>query len=442
MAGIELTRVETWTPHPGAAPVMRKAKGGVGIAANGSRTCCGGWQFVLKGIRGGQGYRVRTRVRHEGVEHPRDCLQALACWGEWDPDQTSPRKHWNYLLPVKLGAGQMDLEAVARAPKGTRVLTVRYVFRWATRGSTRWDAPQIEPFDIPERRPVKACVINATRQTRDRIKVQRFSRGLGLPEEIAGQVDLWASLARAACRRRPDLMVTPEIVISGQDRADGAVEVPGPATAPFQEIARDHGTHIVLGLKERDRDAVHNSAVLIAADGEVQGVYRKVHLATGEDISGAVPGDGFPVFQTPIGRIGCLICMDTTVCESARMLALNGADFICFSIMGDLRADRFSVGQPIFNESRWKAIMRTRAIDNQVCMVIARNDVQGSCIIDRKGDLLAWNEGDQEFTVAAVPMEDGYRVWGGGDFREVTFMLRRPHLYGIYSDESCLGPLA
>jgi len=134
--------------------------------------------------------------------------------------------------------------------------------------------------------------------------------------------------------------------------------------------------------------------------------------------------------------------MDTTVCESARMLALNGADFICFPIMGDLRADRFSIGQPIFNESRWKAIMRTRAIDNQVCMVIARNDVQGSCIIDRKGDLLAWNEGDQEFTFATVPMEDGYRVWGGGDFREVTFMLRRPHLYGVYSDESCLGPLA
>ncbi len=443
MADIELTKVETWAPHPSAAPVTKKAKGGsVVIEANGTRTCVGGWQFAFKGIRGGQGYRIRTRVRHEGIEHPVDCLQALACWGEWEPEKTSPRKHWNYLLPVKPGARQMDLEAVARAPKGAKVLTVRYVFRWATGGVTRWDAPQIEPVDIPERKPVKACIINATRQTRDRIKILRFSRGLDLPEEIAEKVDVWASLARAACRRRPDLIVTPEIVISGEGRVDGAVEVPGPATAPFQEIARDHGTHIVLGLKERDGDAVHNSAVLIAADGEVQGAYRKVHLATGEDISGAVPGDGFPVFETPIGRIGCLICMDTTVCESARMLALNGADFICFPIMGDLRADRFSIGQPIFNESRWKAIMRTRAIDNQVCMVIARNDVQGSCIIDRKGDFLAWNEGDQEFTFATVPMEDGYRVWGGGDFREVTFMLRRPHLYGIYADESCLGPLA
>ena len=85
--------------------------------------------------------------------------------------------------------------------------------------------------------------------------------------------------------------------------------------------------------------------------------------------------------------------------------------------------------------------MRTRAIDNQVCMVIARNNVQGSCIIDRKGDLLAWNEGDREMIFATLPGEDGYRLWNGGDFREVTFLLRRPHLYQAYSDPDNLGPL-
>ena len=174
----------------------------------------------------------------------------------------------------------------------------------------------------------------------------------------------------------------------------------------------------------------------------MQGVYHKVHLATGEDTSGLTPGDRFPVFPTPIGRVGCLICMDTMLSESSRMLALGGADIICMPIMGDLRADRFSPGQPIFNESRWKAIMRTRAIDNQVCMVVARNDVQGSCIIDRKGDILAWNEGDQEFLYATLPADDGYRMWNGTDLREVTFLLRRPHLYGPYADPQDLGPLA
>lgn len=85
--------------------------------------------------------------------------------------------------------------------------------------------------------------------------------------------------------------------------------------------------------------------------------------------------------------------------------------------------------------------MRTRALDNQVCMIVARNEVQGSCIINRKGDILAWNDGDEEIIEATLPPEDGYRVWEGTDFREVTFLLRRPHLYGPYTDETNVAPL-
>ena len=258
---------------------------------------------------------------------------------------------------------------------------------------------------------------------------------------MAASVDLWGSLIAAACKEKPQLVVTPEVVIGGKDFRDGAIEVPGPATRPFEKIARENGAYLVLGLRERSGQAVYNSAVLVSPEGKIQGVYHKVHLATGEDVSGITPGDSFPVFPTAVGRVGCLICMDTTVSESARMLGLGGADIICMPIMGDLRADRFSPGAPIFNEGRWKAIMRTRAIDNQLTMVVARNNVQGSCIIDRKGNILAWNEGDQEFTTATLPAEDGYRLWNGGDFREVTYLLRRPHLYGRYTDPANLGPL-
>jgi hypothetical protein len=89
-----------------------------------------------------------------------------------------------------------------------------------------------------------------------------------------------------------------------------------------------------------------------------------------------------------------------------------------------------------------RAIMRTRAMDNQVCMVVARNGVRGSCIIDRSGTILAWNDGNQEIVTATLPADDGYRHWTGGDFRAVTFLLRRPHLYGIYSDVRNLGSLS
>ncbi len=66
--------------------------------------------------------------------------------------------------------------------------------------------------------------------------------------------------------------------------------------------------------------------------------------------------------------------------------------------------------------------------------------MQGSCIIDRKGDILAWNDGDQELTMAAVKLEDGYLDRAGGDVRQITHLLRRLHLCGLCSDESCLGP--
>ncbi len=442
-AGLVLTRCETWTPDSHATPVTRQAAGNeVQIAGNGTQTCCGGWQFCYTGVREGHAYRLQTRVRHQGLQNARDSLVAIVLWDHWDRgDAQSKSKPWNYLLPKPVSADTLDFEAVGLAPPGATTMTVRYTLRWTEHGSSIWSAPQIQETTLPRRKPVKVCVLSQSRQMRERIKIQPFSQGLDLPREVASAVDRWASLVEVACQRKPQLIVTPELVISGTPLVEGSVAVPGPATRPFARLAREHQVHLVLGVKERAGDAVYNSAVLLGPDGKVLGVYRKVHLASSEGLSGISPGNSFPVFDTSIGRIGCLICMDTTLSESARMLALQGADFICFPIMGDLRADRWSPGTPIFNEDRWKAIMRTRAMDNQVCMVVARNDAQGSCIIDRKGDILAWNEGDQEIIEATLPPNDGYRIWDGGDFREVTFLLRRPHLYGAYTDEANMKPL-
>lgn len=111
------------------------------------------------------------------------------------------------------------------------------------------------------------------------------------------------------------------------------------------------------------------------------------------------------------------------------MVGLNGADFLLLPIMGDHRADRWTVGSPHFSEERWKAIMRTHAMDTQLCMVVARNETHGSCVVDRKGDVLAWNEGDRDFVIATVEIDDGYRTWNGACFRDVNWMQRRPHLY-------------
>jgi len=440
---VQLKQSEAWTAAAVATPVTRQdAKGVVTIRGNGTRTCCGGWQFFYMGVRAGQAYRIRARVEHQGLANARDSLVALVLYDQWKSNEYQmEQRPCNYLLPKPAGGQAMNFDAVVTAPQGATCMTVRYIFRWTERGSSRWSAPRIEPVDAPQRQPVKVCVVSRGRQLTSQTQGRQFSTGLGLRADVARSVDVWASLVEAACLRKPQLIVTPEIVIGGEGLVEGSVAVPGPAMKPFEGLAREHRTHLALGVKQRDGDAFYNSAVLIGPDGNIVGVYRKVHLATSEGFSGVSPGNSFPVFNTSIGRIGCLICMDTTVCESARMLALNGADFICFPIMGDLRADRWSPGPPIYQEDRWRAIMRTRALDNQVCMVVARNDAQGSCIIDRKGEILAWNEGNEDIIEATLLAEDGYRVWDGTDFREVTFLLRRPHLYGAYTDEGNLAPL-
>ena len=105
----------------------------------------------------------------------------------------------NYLLPKCPSADSIDWDCCVKAPAGATCLTVRYTFRWSDRGSSRWTPPVIEPVTIPERKPVKICIVNATRQTKQRIPMRRLSDGLDLPKDVAASVDLWGSLISAAC---------------------------------------------------------------------------------------------------------------------------------------------------------------------------------------------------------------------------------------------------
>lgn len=449
--GLHLEKSEAWAPQALAAPkVAPQADDAVVIEGNGTRTCTGGWQYVYSGVRGGHSYRIRAQTGHRDISSPRDSLQAVALWGRWDPAQNKTRNvPYNHLLPRAVSPDRADFECVVTAPADATELTIRYISRWTATGTSKWSAPQIDPVATPVRKPVKICVVSSATRSSAPSGNEPISRGacapdpeiaLGLPQDVEQSVRHWAKLVLDACQREPQLIVLPETVIGGRHPLEGAITVPGPATAPFEKIARDHHVHLLLGVNERSGDARYNSAVLISSEGKLAGVYRKVHLATAEGWSGVSPGGGFPVFDTAIGRIGSMICMDSMLPESARMLALGGAEIICLPIMGDLRADRLTPGPPIFHEDRWKAIMRTRALDNQITLVVARNGGQGSCIIDRRGDIIAWNEGDRSIIEATIPAED-IRYWAGGDLAEVTYLLRRPALYDRYTDEAGLGPL-
>lgn len=82
-------------------------------------------------------------------------------------------------------------------------------------------------------------------------------------------------------------------------------------------------------MTERDEaraDVLYNSAVLLGPDGHI-GTYRKVHQP-GDELHAYYPGEGFPLFDTAIGKIGLLICYDKMFPESTRELALQGAEML------------------------------------------------------------------------------------------------------------------
>jgi predicted amidohydrolase len=158
-------------------------------------------------------------------------------------------------------------------------------------------------------------------------------------EPVVGQkeqnVRRTLELVEQAAAQGARLIVLPELCNSGyvfESRAEAfalAEEVPhGPTCNAWMEAARRHGLHLVAGISERDGQALYNAAVLIGPSGYV-GTFRKVHLWAAENLF-FEPGDlGFPVFKTPLGRIGIFICYDGWFPESYRLCALQGADIVC-----------------------------------------------------------------------------------------------------------------
>jgi predicted amidohydrolase len=156
----------------------------------------------------------------------------------------------------------------------------------------------------------------------------QFAPALG---DVAGNVE---KVISALSGETLDLVVLPELFNAGyqfvsKDEVSGlAEEVPsGYTTQKLVAFSRQKGVYIAAGIAEREGGRFFNSAVLTGPEGFI-GVYRKTHLFFEEKLWFS-PGDtGFRVWETPIGRIGIMICFDWFFPESARTLALMGAEVI------------------------------------------------------------------------------------------------------------------
>ena len=130
-----------------------------------------------------------------------------------------------------------------------------------------------------------------------------------------------------------DLLVLPELSLSGyrirDPREAEALSEPadGPTARDLRALCRARGCHVVVGLAEQADGRLYNSAILVGPEGLV-GTYRKTHLF-GDEPDWCEPGDtGFRVWDVSGCRVGIMICFDWVFPESARSLALAGADLI------------------------------------------------------------------------------------------------------------------
>jgi predicted amidohydrolase len=268
--------------------------------------------------------------------------------------------------------------------------------QWAPRGRVAWSDVRFDATERPPSRKVRLATAHY----------------VPAGKSAAANCAEYGPLIAEAARLRADIVVLGETVpyVNRRKKPDETAEtIPGPTTQYFAGLARDHKTHIVVSLYERDGRAVYNAAVLIGPDGALIGKYRKVCLPHVEIEAGVTPGHDYPVFNTVFGKVGLMICYDGFFPEVARELTNRGAEVIAWPVWGC---------NPL--------LAQARACENHVYVVSSTYSDAGSnwmisAVFDHAGKPVAQASRWGSVAVAEVDLSVPY-FWRNnlGDFRSMV----------------------
>jgi predicted amidohydrolase len=359
-------------------------------------------------VTGGKHYGFQAFYQERGVAVPRRSIVVEIRWqdaqGKKVPlDDTAVTAYLRGATAMaetefpstkgSTAAGWTEMSDIYKAPSKAARAVVELHLRWAPESEVRWGGVAFTGAPPPPARKVRLATVHLQ------------PKGGQTPE---GNCRLYEPLIAEAARQKADLVVSGETLTYyglGKPFTEVAEPIPGPSTAYFGGLAKQHDLYIVAGLVERSGHLIYNVAVLIGPDGRVVGKYRKTSLPRSEIDAGIAPGSQYPVFDTRFGKVGMMVCYDGFFPEVARQLTNHGAEVIAWPVWGC---------NPL--------LARARACENHVYVVsstyedISRNWML-SAVFDHEGQTIAL--ADKWGTVAVAEVDLNRRTkWASlGDFK-------------------------
>lgn len=277
-------------------------------------------------------------------------------------------------------------------------------------------------------------------------------------------MDKLAELTRDAAARGANLVVFPEAFVGGYPKGldfgarlglrspegredfrryfESAIDLPGAEATRLGEIARDNGVHLVVGVIERDGGTLYCSALTYGPSGRLINKHRKLMPTALERLVwGFGDGSTIGVADTPIGRIGSVICWENYMPLLRSAMYAQGVELYCAPTVDD--------------RDTWLPTMRTIALEGRcfvisACQYFKRSDGPadyapihgddpdtvlirgGSCIVDPLGNVLV----EPDFTGETIKVaEIDRRIIARGKYDlDVVGHYSRPDVFRLNVD--------